>query len=651
MRVAKFSAENLYDLKAGIWDKNIVKNNSQFENIMLKNNSFAGVIVRIIRVLLPRGIKKALRKALYRLRPNTFSSELGDDKETYQKWLDFFGKLSEQDLVRMKELQKSFKYKPLVSVIMPTYNSNPQWLSEAVESLRNQVYPFWELCIADDASTQVETISYLKKIQALDSRIKVVFRTENGHISQSSNSAISLASGVFLAFLDHDDLLTRDALFRIVSAINQHPEAALIYSDEDKLDNKGNYTDPYFKCDWNYSLFLSQNMISHLGVYRTDIVRAIGGFRQGFEGSQDYDLALRFIERVKSHQIIHIPKVLYHWRIHKLSTSKIPDVKPYSLDAGYRAIFEHLQRTNKDAELITLPSFYFRVKYRLPSSIPMVSIIVPSRNNHRLLKKCIHSIQSKTTYPNFEILVINNNSDEPETLDYLNEIREIKNFQVIDDPAPFNFSAINNRAARVARGEFLCFLNDDTEVITPDWLTEMMSQCNQEGVGIVGAKLYYPDETLQHGGVILGIGGVAGHSHKYLRRAERGYFGRVSLIHELSAVTAACMVVRKCVFIEAAGFDEVNLSIAFNDVDFCLKVRKNGHRIVWTPYAELYHHESVSRGDDLVGDRLERFQKEVFFMIEKWGNHLTLDPAYSPNLTLEKEDFSLAWPPRCEKVL
>lgn len=606
---------------------------------------------KTFRILFQHGFKGAFWKARYILQQTIIGSGYGVDAQNYQEWNKQFGRLSKEDILKMEELQKTFSYRPLISVIMPTYNSNPTWLQEAIESVINQVYPFWELCIADDASTNGATLELLENCQRSDSRINVVFRGKNGHISESTNSAISIASGEFLAFIDHDDLLTRDALFQVVSAINRHPEAALIYSDEDKMDRKGNFIDPYFKCDWNYSLFLSQNMISHLGVYRTAIVRKTGGFRTGFEGSQDYDMALRFIEQIRSDQIVHIPKVLYHWRIHKDSTSRGPETKVYSLDAGFSALSAHLQRTNTDAELLTLPSFYYRVKYRLPSVVPLVSVIIPTRNNKLLLEKCIASIISKTTYPNFEILIVNNNSDEPETLKYLDEIRLTGKFRVIDDPSPFNFSAINNRVARGAEGEFICLLNDDTEVITNDWLTEMVSIGSQPGVGIVGAKLYYPDNTLQHGGVILGIGGVAGHSHKYLPRSERGYFGRISLIHELSAVTAACMLVRKSVYFEIGGFDEENLTVAFNDIDFCLKVRNAGHKIIWTPFAELYHYESASRGDDQHSEKLKRFQKEVHFMIGKWEKFLANDPAYSPNLTLEKEDFSLAWPPRTNKIL
>ncbi|MEA3444455.1 MAG: glycosyltransferase family 2 protein, partial [Bacteroidota bacterium] len=535
-------------------------------------------------------------------------------------------------------------------VIMPTYNPNTVWLKEAIESVRYQIYPNWELCIADDASTDAPTIAILKDFQNADSRIKVVFRKKNGHISQASNDAIELATGEWIALLDHDDLLPADALFWVASTINKNPEAQLIYSDEDKIDGNNKRQDPYFKCDWNYDLFLSQNMISHLGVYKTEIVRKIGGFRQGFEGSQDYDLALRFIEKISHEQIIHIPRVLYHWRIHKDSTALGADKKPYALISAKRAIGEHLTRKDSSASVEILENQMYRVKYDLPAQAPLVSIIILSKNNKYMLQRCIESITQKTNYKNYEILIVDNNSDDDQTLFYFETLKQKSNVIVLRDTRDFNFSALNNKAAGSATGEYICFLNNDIEVISPNWLSEMISIAIQPGVGAVGAKLWYPNDTLQHGGIILGIGGIGSHAHKLLAKGQDGYFNRAALIQEFSAVTGACMLISKTVFNKVGGFNETDLSVAYNDVDLCLRIGDLGYRIVWTPFAELYHYESATRGEDIHPEKRKRFLKESDYMEKTWGDMLKNDPAYSPNLSLFAEDFSLAWPPRLENI-
>lgn len=558
--------------------------------------------------------------------------------------------IEKPDLNKMEKFIGTFKQLPKISVVMPTYNSNVVWLGEAIESIRNQIYTNWELCIADDASTDDECKLLLKKYENKDKRIKVVFRNENGHISSASNSALEITTGEYVALLDHDDILTEDALFWVVKTINENSDVALIYSDEDKFDEDGSRSDPYFKCDWNYSLFLSQNLISHLGVYKTQIMKKIGGFRVGFEGSQDYDLALRFIEQIRSEQIIHIPRVLYNWRIHNDSTAFKADNKPYALTSAQRAIGEHLERMGVSSSVEILENQMYRVKYDLPQNLPLVSIIIPTKNNLKLLKKCIKSILSKTQYDNYEILIVDNNSDDLKTLKYLEKLRKNQNIRVLSDNRKFNFSAINNNAVKSAKGEYICFLNDDTEVISPNWLSEMLSIVVQKGVAAVGAKLWYPNKTLQHGGVILGIGGIGSHAHKGIPKGNGGYFNRADLIQEFSAVTAACMLISKRIFNKVGGFNEEDLAVSFNDVDLCLKIRELNYRIVWTPFAELYHHESISRGEDKTGEKKARFLKEIEYMNNKWGKWLKNDPAYSPNLTLNAEDFSLAWPPRVDKL-
>ena len=549
------------------------------------------------------------------------------------------------DIHRLKNNIQGFKYLPKISIVMPTYNSNPDWLSVAIESVKDQIYPYWELCIADDASTNEECKNLLKKYEKEDHRIQVVFRNQNGHISNASNSALEMVSGDFVALLDHDDKLPEDALYWIAKTINEKPNVSLIYSDEDKFDKQGIRSDPYFKCDWNYSLFLSQNMISHLGVYKTSILKKIGGFRQGYEGSQDYDLALRFIEQIDPNEIAHIPRILYHWRIHKNSTAYRTEKKPYAITAAQHALSDHLSRKKINATVEILKNQMYRVKYKLPSQLPSISIIIPSRNNFKILKKCLHSITNNTDYSNYEILIIDNNSDDIKTIEYLDELKSNPIISIIYDKRPFNYSAINNKATKNANGDYLCFLNDDTEVISSNWLSEMLSINIQDGVGIVGAKLWFPNKTLQHGGIILGIGGIASSAHKYSFRSDGGYFNRASLIQEFSAVTAACMLISRKVFEQLGGFNET-LEVAYNDIDLCLRAREMNYRIIWTPFAELYHHESVSRGADTNKENNIRFQKEVKYMNNKWRNWIENDPAYSPNLTLIDESFSMAWPSR-----
>ncbi|HDR50687.1 MAG TPA: glycosyltransferase family 2 protein [Mariniphaga anaerophila] len=600
---------------------------------------------KIIEVFREQGFNGAVNKLRYIVKQAFVGDMHTLNLQGYETWFKRYCAVTGEGRKRMLEITDAFQNPPFISVLLPTYNSHPLWLKAAIESLRNQIYPHWELCIADDASTNENTVALLKEYCEKDSRIKVQFRKKNGHISEASNSALEMAEGEFVALLDHDDLFTEDALFWVATAINKNSGAALIYSDEDKTDTKGRLLEPYFKCDWNYHLFLSQNMVSHLGVYKTSIARQIGGFRKGFEGSQDYDLALRFIELIDEKQIVHIPRVLYHWRIHKQSTAVNAQSKPYATKAARRAIAEHLKRINVQAEVEILPINLYRVKYNLPEVLPMVSIIISTRNNPELLQKCMESILKKTSYKNVEIIVVDNNSDEPETVKYLSELQNKREVKILADKREFNFSAINNQAAQNAKGEFLLFINDDTEVIHKEWLSEMVCIVAQDRVGVVGAKLWYPNNTLQHGGIILGIKGVAGHAHKYFDKLNQGYLGRANLIQEFSAVTGACMLVKKELFNRVGGFDE-NLAIAYNDIDLCLRIRKQGLKVVWTPYAELIHHESQSRGDDFQDEKYERLKKESAYLLNRWGDIIQNDPAYSPNLTLEAENFGLAWPPR-----
>jgi glycosyltransferase involved in cell wall biosynthesis len=562
----------------------------------------------------------------------------------YAQWVSLYDTPTDSNLEAMRQLERDFDRRPLISVVMPVYNAPANFLCAAIDSLLAQTYPNWELCIADDCSTAPHVRKVLSAYAQKDARIHIVFRDHNGHISNASNSALALARGEWVALLDHDDTLPPHALFYVVAAINAQPDVKLIYSDEDKIDAEARRHSPYFKPDWNVDLFLSHNMFSHLGVYRADLIREVGGFRTGFEGSQDYDLALRCVERVQSHQICHIPRVLYHWRTLPGSTSVSTYEKSYAVAAGERALNEHLARTRPGAHAQFVGRGY-RVRYSLPSPAPLVSLIIPTRNGRTLLEQCLTSIRRLTDYPNYEILVVDNGSDDRSTLAYL-EALKAPGFRVLRDDRPFNYSALNNGAVSVAKGSVLALVNSDIEVISGCWLAEMVAIAVQDRVGALGARLWYPDERLQHGGIVLGMGGVAGHAHKFLGRGEPGYCCRAALQQSFSAVTAACLVVRKDRYLEVGGMDDVNLAVAFNDVDFCLKLLEAGYRNVWTPHAELYHHESASRGEDRTPEQQRRFRSEVEYMQRRWGHLLTHDRAYNPNLTLDRDDFSLAFPPR-----
>jgi glycosyltransferase involved in cell wall biosynthesis len=617
--------------------------------VLKHEGSVAGVLRKALSLYQREGVAGLKRGILYfqsmgLLKPTLASAGVG--RNDYQEWIRRYDTIDNVARVKLRGICDRLFSTPKISVVMPTYNSKPEWLIEAIESVKKQIYPEWELCIADDASSDLTTRSILERYAHEDKRIKVVFREQNGHISAASNSALALATGDWVALLDHDDLLTEHALVLVAEAINRHPYAGIVYSDEDKVDENGNRYQPYFKCEWNVDLFRSQNMICHLSAYRRDLIDSVGGFREGYEGSQDYDLALRITEQLTPKAIIHIPHVLYHWRGHAESTASNAETKTYAQDAGVKALREHLQRLGIAATVELTPFLQYRVRYSVPSGLPKVSLVIPTRNGLNLIRQCINSLVEKTTYKNYEILVVDNGSDEEDVLAYLKEIDGRSKVKVIRDDRQFNYSALNNKAVINAEGDYVGLINNDLEVITPGWLDEMVSLASRPGTGAVGAALFYPDESLQHGGVITGIGGVAGHSHKYLSQRSLDYFGRTRLTQGVSVVTAACLLIKKSIYIEVGGLNEVDLQIAFNDVDFCLRVRDAGYQNVWTPFAELYHHESATRGREDTPAKRARFNQEAEYMKRTWGESLLNDPAYSPNLTLDHEDFSLAWPPR-----
>ncbi|MCB1821171.1 MAG: glycosyltransferase family 2 protein, partial [Candidatus Competibacteraceae bacterium] len=531
---------------------------------------------------------------------------------------------------------------PLISIITPVYNVEPRWLEAAIESVQQQLYPRWELCIADDGSTRPETTALLRQI--IDPRIKIKLLDANQGIAGASNAALALTTGDYVAFLDHDDELTPDALYHVVKAINAH-DPDLIYSDEDKLSLEGYYLEPHFKPDYSPDLILSTNYICHLGVYRKTLLdkAAAGGsyLREGFEGSQDHDLVLRTLDHTD--RVHHIPRVLYHWRMIRGSTAACYDSKNHAWEAGQRAVSDTLKRRGIAGETLLgqYPGTY-RVKRTIQGQ-PLISVLIPFHDQPDLLRLCLDSILEKTTYPHFEVLGISNNSVEPETQALMAHYTAgDQRIRFLRHDIPFNYAAINNFAATHATGEHLLLLNNDMTVITPDWLEALLEHSQRPEVGAVGAKLYYPDDTVQHGGVIIGIGGIAGHAHKHFAAHNPGYFARLHLIQNLSAVTAACLMVKKSLYQTINGMDDKHLAVAFNDVDFCLRLREKGYLNVFTPYCELYHHESRTRGHEDTPQKKQRFIEEIAYMQKRHAAILLNgDPYYNANLPLDRDDFGM----------
>ncbi|RNA64277.1 glycosyltransferase [Prosthecochloris sp. ZM_2] len=588
---------------------------------------------------------KSVRKRSRKLRRWALKQSPSEHNHSpYQEWLRLYDKPATHRSSGQEGDTRQPVNQPLISVIMPVYNPPITFFEEAIRSVLGQSYSNWELCIADDNSPDGDVQKLIELYAERDSRIRPVFRPDNGHISEASNSALDQARGEFIALFDHDDLLHPHALAEIAREIRQYPDAGIIYSDEDKIDEQGARHSPYFKPDFNYELFLCQNMISHLGAYRTSLVRSIGGFRKGLEGSQDWDLALRAAERLSPDRIRHIPKVLYHWRCHDNSTATGTQAKPYTRRAALKAVQEHLDRRGIQATAEESPGNkdFNRIRYHIDRNPPSVEIIILTRDKPELLEPCVASIRRQTTYPDYRITIVDNGSVEPETLRLLEDWQQDACIRVLRDDSPFNYSRLNNRAASASTADYLCLMNNDIEVISPDWLEEMVSHAVQKGVGAVGSRLWYPDGTLQHAGVVMGPGGVAAHVHHGIAQDNPGYFGRAILQQNFTALTGACLLVAKKLYLKAGGLNEEHLTVAFNDIDFCLKLHSMGLRNVWTPYAEFYHHESASRGQDDTPEKQRRFQSETIFMQQNWPRIIERDPAYNPNLSVETADFSLA---------
>ena len=591
-----------------------------------KRRGLVEMCASAVRGTLDEGLSGLLHRAYHR-HPRQPSID-----EQYQLWLKN-NQLTDRSLIEMQAEASRFSYKPKISIIMPVYNTDEKWLRSAIDSVMKQVYSNWELCIADDSSTRAHIRKTLDRYNEKDGRIRIKYLKENRGISGASNEALTMASGEFVGFMDHDDELTRDALFEVAKLLNQDQSLDLIYSDEDKMNLKGRRTEPFFKPGWSPDLLLSMNYVSHFTVIRRSLIDEAGGFRMGFEGSQDYDLTLRATELTS--RIAHIDKPLYSWRKVPGSAAVSVEAKPYARESAKKALQEALTRRGSKGEVLDGFGGFYRVKYAIVNS-PLVSIIIPTKDRVELLKRCIESIESKTTYRDYEIIIVDNNSTDPDTLTYLGTISH----RVLKFNEPFNFSRINNFAARHAKGDHLVFLNNDTEIVEDCWLEAMLEQSQRSEVGMVGALLLYPTSrlsqmTVQHAGVILGLGGVANHAFARLQIDHPNYFGLHRVIRNCSAVTAACAMIRRSVFDEIGGFDE-NLKVAFGDVDLGLRVREKSYRVVYAPNAMLYHHECATRG------RLHPSEDETY-MINKWKHVLARgDPYYSPNLTLLKEDYSIA---------
>lgn len=563
-------------------------------------------------------------------------------KTDYNRGYDTWRKRNESVDMRGELLQADAPIR--FSILMPVYRPQPQLLERAIESVCRQTFDHWELCICDDASGDAAITALIQKHVDADSRIKFVTRATNGHISAATNDALTLASGEYVGFLDNDDELHKDALAHVHMALHAHPEAELLYSDEDKIDEKSHRHHPYFKSEFNPVLMLAQNMLTHLCVYKASVLKELGGLRLGVEGAQDWDLAFRYVESRGTDHICHIPRVLYHWRETAGSTARGSGEKSYATAAQIQVVQQHLARIGRVATVSPAPLVpgMLRVRYHLPENPPLVSIVIPTRDKVDLLKTCISSLYAKTEYPNFEVIVVDNGSVEDATKCYFQEIEKQHAVHVLDANIPFNYSKLNNMAVEVANGDFVVMLNNDIEITDGDWLSEMMSWAQWPETGCVGAKLWYPNGTLQHGGVILGINGLAGHAHRGISRIDPGYMGRAGVHHNLSAVTGACLLVKKSVFKMVDGLDE-SLAVAYNDIDFCLRVNNEGLSNVWSPYAEMTHHESATRGVDSVGWERERLNREIEIMKNRWAIALGNDSSYSINLTRLDENFSIKY--------
>jgi O-antigen biosynthesis protein len=602
------------------------------------------------------GTRRILRAALSSLRANGIAGlsrkislafrrvKMGSNnpRKDFPEWMRLYSSYA-----NLQSGETSSKTRPLISVIMPVFNPKFDHLKFAIESVINQSYKNWELCIVDDCSTKSGLKKFLETYSTTDSRIKVKYRDSNGHISAASNDALAMSTGSYVTFLDHDDELVPWALESVARQIDEYPTARMFYSDEAIVDEDSKVVSGHLKGGLNRTLAWCYNYFCHLTVYSKSLVDELGGFTEGMEGAQDYDLALRALEILKDSEIRHIPEVLYFWRAAGVSTAVSIENKPYALTAGHRAVSKHLERLgiNGAVEPSDQIRTANRVRIEVEESENRVSVIIPTRDNPAVLRTCVESILKKTNYNNYEVIIVDNGSKQVKTLEYLDSLANTEKITVLTIDEPFNYPSLNNSAAAIATGKHLLLINDDTKVINADWMRELVSFSQLSHVGAVGAKLLYPDNRVQHAGVILGIGAIAGHAQRFLFSEDWGYAGRAVLHQDFAAVTGACLMVKKDLYDKVSGLDE-QLAVSYNDVDFCLRLHESGYRNVYTPHAQLYHFESVSRGSDESPANISRAEREVALMKQRWVKLLDSDPYYSTNFATDSETYEFATPPR-----
>ena len=575
--------------------------------------------------------KKVLKRAFH------IKEDRKTNQEQYMIWLEN-NKLTEEMLEEQRKTK--FKHEPTISVVVPMYNTEKVFFKELIESLKNQTYSKWELCLADGSEVPNE----LLKDYIDDDRIKYSFLNSNLGISENTNKAIEMATGDFIGFLDHDDLLSQDALYEVVNAINEEKNVDFIYTDEDKIDENKERFEPYFKPDFSPETLECNNYITHFVVVKKALLKEVGMLNSKFNGAQDFDFVLRATE--KAENIVHIPKVLYHWRVHRGSTANVADAKPYAFEAGIKVVEEHLKRMNKAGDVQNgqdIPGIY-RINYKVIGN-PKVSILIPNRDNVKLLKEAVSSILELTSYSNYEIVIIENGSTDKETFKYYDLIKDKTNVKILkfdEDTDEFNYSKLINLGVKNVDGEFVLQLNNDIKIISKDWLDIMVGYSQQKEIGAVGGRLYYEDKTIQHAGIIVGLSGIAGNMLVNLPYGERAYFGRESATRNVAAVTGACLLCRRELYEEVGYMDEELFKVAFNDVDFCLKLMEKGYRNVYVPYVELYHYESKTRGYEYSKEKEERFNRESDNFKSKWKEILEKgDPYYNINFTRETCNYDI----------
>ena len=600
-------------------------------------------------------IKTVIRKII-RFIKNEKDLQYGD----YGGWIKY-NEPKDADL--KKQMSVKFELEPKISVVVPMYNTKEKFFKELIKCMMDQTYSNWELCLADGSPKQNEN---LKKYYEQDERIKYKFLNGNLGIAGNSNAAIEMATGDYIALLDHDDVLADYALYEIVYNLNKFPNAEFLYSDEDKIDENGNRYDAYFKPDFAPDTLRCQNYICHFSVFKKELMEKLGGFRENYDGAQDYDIFLRMLEITDPKNISHVPKILYHWRVHNESTAKLnSNAKNYAFEAGKKAIEDHIKRVGLEGTVSKgcIDGIY-RIDYKVIGE-PKVSIVIPNKDGKDILEVCINSIFEKSTYKNFEIVITENNSETNEIFDYYKTLLKNDKIKIVnyntgkrietedecsleytnknrrEVKSGFNYSAIINFGVKNTTGEYVVQLNNDTELITPNWLELMLGFCQRKDVGAVGVKLYYQDETIQHAGIIVGIGGIAGNRFKSIPKSGHGYFAKESMIENLSAVTAACIMTPKSIYEEVGWMDE-GLAVAFNDVDFCLKIREKGYLVVYNPFIEFWHYESKTRGQEDSPAKIKRFQGEMSRFEQRWPEILDSgDPYYNINLSLDTEVYHM----------